>query len=133
MSINRGGINSKDNVLCVIGCELSYDMAVFCVMDQGKGVYSVEHKASFPGLAMISEGKKHKKRIMIEKGLRNLFIVEHQKFISSFMNPGDEIKGIQDSLELEHDESFEGTLMRGNKLYCLTNYGFYQFHLPQVE
>merc|ERR1712129_284733 len=112
---------------------LSYDMVVFHLMNKGKDGYCLLHTTSFPGFGMIVSGYEHKKRIIINKGARNAFIVQHKQYIASSLNPKQDNKGIQDSLQLEHNEMFIGTQVVGNRLYCLTNLNFYSLYLPHSE
>eukprot|EP01084_Bolivina_argentea_P173716 300914_1 len=122
-----------DRILCVIGCEFSYDMIVFNLLDNEENGYLFLNVAILPGLKMIAKSRKNKKEILIDKDTENVFIVQHKQYISSFVNPKLEIKGIQDSLQLKYDESFVGTKIIGDKLYCLTNLNFYVLHLPHAR
>ena len=82
---------------------------------------------------MIAKSRKDKKEILIHKGGVNSFIVHDKQYISSFVNPKASNRGIQDSLQLKHNESFVGYKMIDNKFYCLTNLNFYVFHLPHID
>lgn len=142
MSINYYGndiMNNDDDIdidrrLCVIGCEFSHDMVVFALSeDNQNNGYSFKHCVTYPGLNMIAKSRKSKRGILITDSLQNVFIINDKQYISSFMNPGIENQGIQDSLQLNNDDMFIGYKLKENKLYCLTNSSFYVFHLPHYK